>query len=247
MSEENVYKKIEELLGQLPQNFSVLEEEVDINLQMEYFEFVKRNCKEVSAEVLEKKEQLFDTETEEEEKKLLLAQLANLDDVAAFRLLEKYFENPEPELRSWALLSLQSSKMLLESSLLGENQVFISTGLGGKGTKLRYFVVLSSKTGEPFTDVQQKIIKGEFGFTLKNFDAELESLDRDGKYTTLLAIVPIKVSIKILFKKAVEECNNFGDFVNQNFIVTNVKKMTEEEIDKFFADAEKNKDTPPEI
>ena len=39
MEEDNVYKKIQEAISSLPQNFSVLEEQIDIELQMEYFNY----------------------------------------------------------------------------------------------------------------------------------------------------------------------------------------------------------------
>ncbi len=42
------------------------------------------------------------------------------------------------------MLAFQENKMLLESSLLDENQILISTGLGGKGMKLRYFTVMQT-------------------------------------------------------------------------------------------------------
>jgi hypothetical protein len=55
-------------------------------------------------------------------------------------------------LKDWAALSLQESRMTLESSLLDENQVIISTGLGGKAKKLRYFAVIAAKRRENFSE-----------------------------------------------------------------------------------------------
>ena len=34
--DENIYEKIQEIFGKMPAKFSVLEEEIDIDLQMEY-------------------------------------------------------------------------------------------------------------------------------------------------------------------------------------------------------------------
>jgi len=36
---ENIFDKIKELLGSLPSQLNVLEEKIDIELQLEYFEF----------------------------------------------------------------------------------------------------------------------------------------------------------------------------------------------------------------
>jgi hypothetical protein len=45
--------------------------------------------------------------------------------------------------------------------------------------------------------------------------------------------VPINASIRDIFKTAIAECNEYGDFIKPNFIVTNVKKLTIEEIRDF--------------
>ena len=45
MEHENIYDKIMELFGKIPENFSILEEQIDIKTQMGYFEQSK-NIKE---------------------------------------------------------------------------------------------------------------------------------------------------------------------------------------------------------
>ena len=49
--------------------------------------------------------------------------------------------------------------MFLESSLLGEDAGIISTGLGGKGNKLRHYFVISSKNDSPFSREQEEVIE----------------------------------------------------------------------------------------
>ena len=41
MEGENIYDKIQEVFGRIPGHFSILEEQIDIDLQMEYFEVSK--------------------------------------------------------------------------------------------------------------------------------------------------------------------------------------------------------------
>ncbi len=79
-------------------------------------------------------------------KKEILARLATIEKVECYRVIEAFLEIAEEDLHDWALLALNESRMLLESKILDENQVFISTGLGGKEEKLRYFVALMSRT-----------------------------------------------------------------------------------------------------
>jgi hypothetical protein len=39
MDDENIYERIQDIFGHFPGNLSILEEQIDIDLQMEYFEF----------------------------------------------------------------------------------------------------------------------------------------------------------------------------------------------------------------
>lgn len=268
MEQENIYEKIQEIMGKLPGNFSILEEQIDIETQMEYFEFSKSYKKEINAkEILKRKNELFSGDISLEDKKTLLVQLASIDNVEAYRFIEKFVKKLDiysaytsqlsptfptngagqvgtgqavgdrssikSDIHKWAVLALQESRMLLESSLLDENQVFISTGLGGKGSKLRYFIVLLSNANKDFSDVQKKIIKSEFEFTLKKYDAEVEEINFAHNFSTILCLVPLKISIQNIFEEIIKECNQYGNFLKSNFIVTNVKILSVKEISEF--------------
>ncbi len=268
MEQENIYEKIQEIIGNLPGNFSILEEQIDIETQMEYFEYSKSDKKEINAEeILKRKNELFSEDISLEDKKTLLVQLASIDNVEAYRIIEKFVkkadidnayvsqpsQNPgtgqavrdrssiKDDIHKWAVLALQESRMLIESSLLDENQVFISTGLGGKGSKLRYFIVLLSNMNKDFSEVQKKIIKSEFEFILKNYDAEVEKINFAHNVSTILCLFPLNISIQNVFEEIIKECNQYGNFLKSNFIVTNVKILSVKEISEFL---EKNPALP---
>ncbi len=234
MSGETIYEKIKEIFGESPGTLSILEEKVDIDLQMEYFEYSKSVKKNLSAEeVLKEMKGFYTREWTEQQKKDLFARLASLEKVEAYRFIESYLNQGHDEIRDWAILALQESRMLLESQFLDENQVFISTGLGGKGSKLRYFVVLIRKQEGEFTKLQQKIVRNEFEISLKNCSAEIEKLEYNGTLATLMVIIPLRVSLKETFREAIQECNQYGDFLKSNFIVTNVRELGPNEIEEF--------------
>jgi hypothetical protein len=231
---ENIYDKIQEIFGESPGTLSILEEKVDIDLQMEYFEYSKLVKKDLDEQaVLKQMSELYNPEWSVEQKKKLFASLASVEKAEAYRFIENYLKEGKREMRDWAVLALQESRMLLESKLLDENQVFISTGLGGKGSKLRYFVVLIRKMAGEFTELQQKIVRNEFEITLKKHDAEIEKLEFPVQYATMLVIVPLRVPLKEVFREAIQECNQYGDFLKSNFIVTNVRELGLEEIEDF--------------
>jgi len=232
MSQDNIFDKIQELLGSLQGNYNILEEQIDIDVQMEYFESSKgiKNSFD-TADTPEYLEDLFSGAKSVSEKKVLLSRLATVGQVEAYRAIEKYLSDPDPELKDWATLAMQESRMLLESSFLDENQVFISTGMGGKGNKLRYFVVFLAKGDKTLTAFNQKIFATEASYILKKCNSEIEVIQFSKKYATLKTIIPIEVQLYEIFEDIVAECNQFGDFLEMNFIVTNVKELTFEEID----------------
>ena len=231
---ENIYDKIQEIFGETPGTLSILEEKVDIDLQMEYFELSKSVKKDINEKaVLEEKQGIYNPDWTEKQKKELFTKLASIESVEAYRFIEAYLKEGNDENRNWAILALQECRMLLESKLLDENQVFISTGLGGRDSKLRYFIVLIRKDKGEFPELQKKIIRNEFEFCLKKVDAEIEKLHFLDKYATLLVIIPLRVPLKDIFRDAISECNEYGDFLKSNFIVTNVRELGILEIEDF--------------
>jgi len=237
---ENIYDKIKELLGSLPGQLSVLEEQIDIELQLEYFEFSRRVKKDFKPGLaLEESYKLFEEFTPIEEKKSLLARIASLDKVEAFRIIEKFRKGNPGELKNWSILALQENRMLLESKLLDESHVFISTGLGGKGEKLRYFVVIFGREIDDFSELQKKIIRTEFEISLRKFTSELEELNFSGSIAAMRVMIPMKVIIKQIFTTAIAECNQYGNFLVPNFIITNVKALTFKEIREYINNQQK--------
>lgn len=232
MDEENIFDKIKDLFGEKPDKFSIQEQAIDLKIQLDYFEkskFIKSEQFDAK-QVLEQKESLLDNECSIEDKKQILLQLASIESVEAYRAIENFIQFAQDDIKDWAYLALQESRSMIESSLLNESQIVISTGLGGKGNKLRYFTVLASSRNESFSNLQKKLIQKELAFSLKNNDGEIEEIEFIEHYAIILSVVPIMVSIKKVIKSVIDECNQIGDFISPKYIVTNVKKFSIEEI-----------------
>ncbi len=231
---ENLYEKIREILGGTPGNLKILEQKIDMDLQMEYYDCSIRVRDEKSEEwALEHMQYLSEPGYSVDVKKEILARMASIESVECFRALEAFMEQALEPLLSWAILALNESRMLLESKIMDENQVFISTGLGGKNEKLRYFVVLMSRAKLELTSTQRMVIKNEFEFILEKFDAVIEESNFSGYLATILLLLPMNHSLKSVFKEAIDECNRYGDFLNDDFIVTNVRILSFGEIEEF--------------
>jgi hypothetical protein len=231
MDNDNVYRRIQDFFGGLNDNFSLMEDPVDVVTQMNYFESSGRLRGVVDEKtMLARKDELFNPDVSLDAKKALLVQLASVPHHEIYRTLENYAKNPDNSLEEWAKLALQENRLLLESDLLENRQVFISTGLGGKGNKLRYFVVLINKNGDDLKPFQQKVVQDEMSYALQKHNSELEKLNFMRHYTTMRVIVPITSDITRVFREGIDECNQFGDFLAPDFIVTNMKEFDEEEI-----------------
>lgn len=235
MDEENIYKRIQDAISSLPENFSILEEQVDVELQLEYFNY-GRDIKSgfTSEMILQHQADLFDPDIPVEEKKSLLVLLASQEKVEAFRSIEKYALNPDAELRKWSILALQESRMVIQSSLLDEQQVYISTGLGGKGQKLRYFVVFIGRENVvEYQPVQRRLIQNELEFAIQKNDGNLEEINFKDNLAIAVLLLPVKTDIQSVFSSVINECNQYGDFVRHDIIITNVKRMSVAEIEEF--------------
>ena len=250
MEEDKFYKNIQKALEDLPENFSILEEQIDIEVQMKYFEYTKMNRqKENAKQSFKVREELFEDEMGDERKKEILTSLAVYDDVKAYRTLERFVNESEGEIKQWAILAFQESRMLMQSSLLDEQQVFISTGLGGKDRKLRYFVVFVNEDKEDLlSTTQQKLLKDELIFELNKHDGVFESMDFMDGFSTALLMLPLSTEIKTVFHNVIDECNQYGGFLQEDLIITNVKVFSRGEIIQMIhqKNEEKNNDLDKE-
>ncbi len=240
MNQDDIYNQLKKLLADSAGNFNILEEQIDINLQVEFFEMInhlkKDNPDAINPEnypELEKK--LYDKNIILQDKKKILANLSDIqENPEPYRIIERFVETNDSELEAWATLALQHSRINLESYFLDEQQVFISTGLGGKEEKLRYFMVCKLKENTTLSEAQQKIVETEFEHIFKKYQSVIEKINHGEHYFTILGLIPIDVSLNEVIKAAIDESNNYGNFIHSKFLVTNVKILQKSEIEKYF-------------
>jgi hypothetical protein len=230
---DNIFDKIHELLGSIQGNVSILEEQIDADIQTAYYDYARNLKKPVDREeILKNRETIFQTGMCEEDRKQMLVQLASIDSIEAYRTLEKYMVSKEKPLSDWATLAFKESRLLIESKLLDESQILISTGLGGKGLRLRYFTVLISKELRAFTLFEQKVITDELKYVISKHGGISEEVNFDRELCTILSIIPLKAPVQGLFDALVEECNLYGNFIASDYIITNVRIIENKEIRK---------------
>jgi hypothetical protein len=159
--------------------------------------------------------------------------LSSIPDVKAYRAIETYQSSPlEPELKNWSSIALLGSRIGLDSELSGKRQIYISSGLGGHDKKLRFFTLFITSSLENFTELQKQIVEREFRFQLEAADVDIEKFEIENNYFTILFLFPFKTDVRAVLQSAIEECNKYGNFLDEKFLFTNVKVFNDEEIQK---------------
>jgi len=231
-NEENNLKKIQGAIESIPDNYYILEERIDITLQKKYFSYAKKRKEGEEIENLsELEDQLNNPDEKLDQKRKILVRLAGQKQIESYRIIERFQKKAKGVIKKWAILALQESRMVMQSSLLGEQQVFISTGLGGKGKKIRYFFAFSKKDLDtPFTIGQNKIIKIELEDFLNKNDGKLEKIRLSDGIVYGLFLFPLKKDLQNNFKIVIEKSNQYGNFLDNGVLITNVKELSLNEI-----------------
>ncbi len=218
MKEEgDVFKKFRDSFSKMDGHFHILEQRVPVELQMEYFKYSEQVRKERAKPDLNDmdytafRESLSNPESTTDYKKYILSMLATSREVKAYRMLEDYVQHPDEDVSNWAYMALMESRISLESELSDEKQIYISTGLGGKGEKLRFYVLMLSRDRKPFLEYQRKVIEREFAYFLPKADCEIERLTIGEQYVELVFLIPVRADIKLTLDKVINECNQYGD------------------------------------
>ena len=91
MTEENPFEQIQRFFREFQGDINIINEKIEIKLQTEYFEMSKElKNQPVADDLLEKSDILFKGKIIPGIKKKMLVQLASINDVKAYRIIEKY-------------------------------------------------------------------------------------------------------------------------------------------------------------
>jgi hypothetical protein len=238
MEQDDISHKLKSLLANTNGKYKILEEQIDINLQMEFFELINELSKankgltDIQFEI----EQLFNPETMLDEQKNILAKLSENETPEAFRAIQRFINSGNKKLKKWSVLALQHCRINLESHFLDEQKILISTGLGGKDDKLRYFI--ACKLNSNITNTQKKLVKTEFEISFKKNNSEIEKIKYFDNYFSVIGLIPIDISVDEIIKKSINESNIYGGFIYDKYLVTNIKKLNVTEIENYFNNKE---------
>lgn len=223
---------LQKILNSIPEKFRIIENEINFNIQQEYIELSKKieskHFEEVN--ILELKTNLFNSKAKTDLTKETIVQLGNIGTIESIKILQEYFEISIDEIKPFITLAIQENIMFLENEFDDEPIGMISSGLGGKNNKLRYYFVIISQTEESFTEHQKRLIEIEYETTCKNYNTEIEKIEFKLDYAEIIILMPLNVALDTIVMEGMKKCNEYGNFIVEFYYTTNVEIPTIEEL-----------------
>ncbi len=217
---------IVELLESIPNEFRVIESQINSKSLAEYYELLEKLKKEVQSDKLKDLETWSNLKSGKKIKELLVA-LSEIGDVKSYRRIEEIIESKNPEINQLAHVALKFARLNLENQLLDEPIGFISSELGGKGNKLRYYFAIKSE--KDIEEEKKLVIVKELREICKRSDSEFEQIENHGNYVLIQILVSIDFAIGNVIEELIEKC----PFLDQEYLCTNVEKPTNEFVYKW--------------
>ena len=216
-------EEIRDFLDNIPDTFEILTQGIAPELHKEYIKYSESfGTGDLSEEGINQLAGLlFKEKVPSTNKKKALTLLSHTGSILAYRKIEAFSENAEAGLKQWAHLAMMECRMLIESELTGKPGGFIATGLGGAEDKLRYFFLVLPLDGQQFDEIQQDVVKKEFELHAPVVNSRVETIEADGNYIEITALIPLNVKITDFIETGIGKCNELGEFVLNHYYATN--------------------------
>lgn len=225
---------LQKILESIPDKFRIVEKEIKFEIQQEYLELSKQknidNLQDINISDL--KTELFDSKTELKKIKEIIVVLGNIGSIESLKILQEYYEKSIDDLKPLITLSIQENIMFLETEFDNEPIGMISSGLGGKNNKLRYYFVIISQTGDSFSDQQKRLIEIEYELICKQYNTEIEKVDFKCDYAEIIILMPLNIALETIVMEGMKKCNEYGNFIVEFYYATNVEIPEIEELQK---------------
>jgi hypothetical protein len=218
--------EIANLFKSIPDEFRVIENKIKEKTINEYYETLDNLDNNTKAEILKSQNNWSDIKSTKETKELLVC-LSEKGNVKSYRKIEEIIKNGNPEILDFSYVSLKFARLNLENQLSDEPVGFISSGLGGKENKLRYYFVIKSK--EKIEPERESIVIHELENICTKNDSEYEESENHGKYV----LIKILVSIDFAIGNIIDDLTNRCSFLDKEYMCTNVEKPSIDFIEKW--------------
>jgi len=161
---------------------------------------------------------LFQADTTLDEKKKALGILAHVGNLDAYKYLKEYAKQPDKELETWATIALGECTLFLHADLSdGDDQDFVYTGVGPHNNLIRVYFMVIPLEGKSLETWQHKIIENEVNYVARYLKCEIEWFDFNINYSGFSLLMPTDVSVATIIDKCIENCNQFGGFLLEEY------------------------------
>lgn len=208
----------------------VLDIRMDTKVQMKYFSMASAmRGKYTDRHLAAIKRRLNNPKLDLEIIRELVVRVASIGSVKGLNVLEAFLPHAPEVLTDWVKMAILENKFILHSSLSDVAPILIATGLGGKGTRLRYFLAFFSKNEQGFEDWQQNLLRGELAFALEE-RGELERMDFWKNFVAIDLLLDFQIDVKLWVRQIMEVCNEMGGFIAEDHIITNIRTFSESQL-----------------
>ena len=237
MDQENRDERDQEFLGDMPERFSITEEEIDPIIYQEFYEYLSKLPigEDDEDRVLQEGARLIDATVQVREKKEIIVRLAQLGTVKAYRLLERYLGQADGEFKHWGRAGIRHCQMLLEGSLSDKSVGRISTGLGGKDNRLRYILIVGLLKPASLPE-QKRLIEEAFHQTCQHHHSAAEGFKFTISYVQVSLLVSMDIPVGQVIDESIQAINERAPCLHERYFVTNVNQPTEEEVQQYLSE-----------
>ena len=234
--DKRIYEQLRKFLNRLPRNFKVTEQGFNPDI-ITIFRKEMQKLKNKKINFEETKDKLA-TEKEEETLKSLTIQLASIGSVASLRALETYEKQAPERIREWVQLSIVQCRIKVEQDLSDESVAYITTGLGGKDDKIRYYV--ATKSTEQLTPKHVQFAREEFHDLSKEWSSELETVENMENFLLFKMLIPVNAAIPDMLLEGIKRCG----FLSAQFWLNNMQKPTYKDLKKWIEMVDSKSELP---
>lgn len=152
--------------------------------------------------------------------------LACTGSIRVLRFIEGLLPELTGEARAWALLAHLDLKMRVLSDLLDEQQVVLSSGLGGEGTLIRingYCIHRDFARWEPY---QRELMSRELADACTGVGGRVEEELWGEEYMIYRCLLPYHTEVARVVESFIASCNQYGEFILSDSHVTNVDLLS---------------------
>lgn len=190
----------------------------------------KYDCKKV---IEQSKKSLNDKNEDEVIKMKLLFLLGHFATKECFDILIAYINDPESNLKEWALLALKDLQFSIENEVCEKGKDMVMSPMGGKENMARCFVVIGSRHNKSLNTAAKKIITKDLFATTTNTYSQVEEIEFGKNYVLFTVLISFDIASQKVIDAFLDKISKEKSILKYHFFIVNTHRITKEEIKEY--------------